>query len=78
MKLYLVTLKGMTYASSGKRIGISYVVSSDAGSAYQQVKEFVDKNDYGFSGDRELHEVKLIAEEDYYGNLETKLFLNDK
>ena len=41
-KLYRVTLRGMTYNSTGVAYGVSYVVAQDSESAYKKVKEFLD------------------------------------
>lgn len=60
-KLYRVTLRGMTYSSTGVIEGISYVVATNAEEAYQKVKKRLDEKDYGFSKDRELDKVELLA-----------------
>lgn len=74
-KLYRVTLVGMTYATTGVIEGISYVVATDAEEAYQKVKKRLDKKDYGFSRDRELDKVELIASTYEYTNTRTLLYL---
>jgi len=74
-KLYLVTLVGMTYAVTGVVEGISYVVANDAEEAYQKVKKRLDKKDYGFSKDRELCKVELLASTDEYTKTRTLLYL---
>jgi hypothetical protein len=65
MKLYRVTLRGMTYASgSGTAHGDCYVVAKDAEEAYRKVKDYLDDKDLGFAYERELNTVQLLAESD--------------
>jgi len=66
MKLYRVELTGMTYSVIGKVYGISYVVAENSDQAYIKVKEFLDVNNIGFTSDRELKLVELIADEVKY------------
>ncbi len=75
MKLFRVTLKGMTYSSTGVIHGVSYVVAENCDEAYQKVKTFLDEKDLGFSGDRELDKVELIADTSQYTEVKTMLFL---
>ena len=44
-KLYRVTLRGMTYSSTGVVEGISYVVATNAEEAYQKVKKRLDEKE---------------------------------
>ncbi len=74
-KLYRVTLKGMTYSSTGVIHGVSYVVAENSDEAYQKVRTFLDEKDFGFSGDRELDKVELIADTSQYTDVKTMLFL---
>ncbi len=74
-RLYRVTLRGMTYAVTGTIYGISYVIATDAEKAYQKVKEFLDDKDLGYTKDRVLDKVELIAEEDQYTYTGTMLLL---
>ena len=74
-KLYRVTLKGMTYSSTGVVHGISYVVAKNSEEAYQKVREHLDEKDLGFSGDRELDKIELIAEAWDYTDVKTMLFV---
>ena len=48
MKLYKVTLRGMTYTATGMVHGISYVIAADPNEAYLKVKNFLKKKDLGF------------------------------
>jgi non-ribosomal peptide synthetase component E (peptide arylation enzyme) len=61
-KLYRVTLRGMTYNSTGIAYGVSYVIAKDPNEAYQKVRKFLDDNDIGFTRYRELDKVELIAD----------------
>lgn len=49
--LYLVT----------NRIGSFYVVSSDPTSAKERLEAMLKQADYGFSGDREVKEIKILS-----------------
>jgi hypothetical protein len=75
MKLYKVNLRGMTFSATGTVYGVSYVVAEDSEKAYQKVRKFLDKNDLGFSKDRELDSVELIAEDSQYTDTRTMLYL---
>jgi len=74
-KLYKVTLRGMTYCSNGVAYGISYVIAENSDEAYQKVKKFLDENDLGFTKDRELDKVELIADNYRYTNVGRLLHL---
>ena len=75
MKLYRVTLRGMKYSLTGTVYGISYVVAENSEIAYSKVKEFLNKNDYGFSSDREMESIELLAEDNQYSLIRTMLYL---
>lgn len=76
MKLFKVTLKGMTFqVNSGTAWGIAYVVAENTDVAYNKVKEYLDKKDIGFSGDRVLDKIELIAEDVDYPGSGIKLYL---
>jgi len=62
MKLYKVTLRGMTYNSTDVAYGSSYVVAKNSNEAYNKVKKFLDENNIGFTKDREFNKVELIAD----------------
>lgn len=74
-KLYRVTLRGMTFASIGVSYGVSYVVSKSCDEAYDKVKKYLDENKIGYSCDRELDKIELIAEEERYTQTGTMLYL---
>jgi len=65
-KLFRVTLKGMKTNSTGVAYGISYVVAKNSDEAYKKVKTFLDKEDLGFSRERQLESIELIAEDYKY------------
>lgn len=75
LKLYRVTLKGMTYSSTGIVYGVSYVVAENSHKAYQRVKDFLDEKDMGASQDRELDKVELIADTYQYTDVNCLLYL---
>ena len=74
-KLYRVTLRGMTYNTTGVVEGISYVVATSAEEAYQKVKKRLDDKNYGFKKDRELDKVELLASTYEYTDTKTLLYL---
>lgn len=74
-KLYKVTLKGMTHSSTGVKYGINYVVANDSEEAYKKVRKFLDDGDMGFSSERELDKIELLAENYQYTNTQYMLFL---
>ena len=63
MKLYKVTLTGLDFSSSRCPVSPSYVIADDAQKAYDKVREWLDKADYGFFKERELKSIELIAHE---------------
>ena len=66
-KLYKVTCKGMHGGiSSDIAYGIAYVVADDAAEAYKKVRDSLDKRKLGFSHEREMDKVELLAEEADY------------
>jgi hypothetical protein len=76
-KLYRVNLKGMKYsgAGGGPTYGVSYVVAQNPTEAYEKVKKFVDDEDLGFSKNREMESIELIASDYQYNNTGHILFL---
>ena len=74
-KMYRVTLRGMTYNSTGIAYGVSYVVAENSDDAYKKVRTFINSNDLGFSKDRELDKVELIADTYQYNDVGTILYL---
>lgn len=74
-KLYKVTLRGMTINSTGIAYGVSYVIADNCNEAYQKVRIFLDENDIGFSKDRELDKVELLADNYRYSEVGYLLYL---
>lgn len=68
--LFRVTLRGMRDS-----YGVSYVVADDAGKAYEHVLADMNKRDIGFSKDRALDKVELLAEEYEYAKCGTRLYV---
>lgn len=58
MKLFKVTIRNGKYA---------YVVAKDPTSAYKEYRKFLDSEAWYFSGDREMQDITLMADEDKYG-----------
>ena len=70
MKLYLVT----TQKTFGKYVNF-YVVADNPDQAYNGVRLFLDEHDLCFRKEREMDSVKLIADEQKYGSIETILLI---
>jgi len=75
MKLYKITLRGMTFAVTGVAEGISYVIAPDPYAAYMKVKNRLDSQDIGFEKDRELEKIELLADNQECNNIGTLLYL---
>ena len=75
LKLYRVTLRGMTYNSTSMVHGISYVVAQNSDEAYLKVKNFLDTKDIGYKKDRELDKVELLASTYQYNNIGFMLYI---
>jgi hypothetical protein len=77
MKLYLVTLQGMTSSISGPVYGEAYVLAENPDVAYKKVKKFLDEQDLGFSNDRQLRCIELLADSNgpYSGEAKRLLYL---
>lgn len=74
-KLYRVTLRGMKSAiCGGICYGVAYVVAEDAQEAYRRVRSTLDQEDVGFSSDRALEKVELVAEAGRYPECGTRLY----
>lgn len=75
MKLYKVTLCGMTYSIGSEPIyGIAYVVAPDETTAYQKVNKRLMERDIGFPSDRVLKTIELVAESDDYAGCKIRLY----
>lgn len=71
--LFRVTLRGMHDSH-----GISYVIAEDAGSAYATVLADMNKRDLGFSKDRAMLKVELMAEGADYPSCGVKLYISEE
>jgi hypothetical protein len=66
-KLWKVTCRGMHGGIADNAAhGIAYVVADDPEEAYRKVRDSLDKRDLGFSKERELSKVELLAAEANY------------
>ena len=74
MKLYKVNLRGLG-GGSGVNYKSSYVVAENADKAYLTVRSHLDEKDYGFTRDREMESVELLAEDSDYAESLVRLFL---
>lgn len=74
-KLYRVTLRGMKYSATGPIYGVSYAVAINSEEAYKKVKSFLDSKNLGFSKERQLEKIELIAEDYQYTDTEAILYL---
>jgi hypothetical protein len=74
-KLYRVTLRGMKYSSTGVVYGVSYAIAENPDEAYKKVKKYLDEKDLGFSKDRALEKIELIAEDYQYTDSGCILYL---
>ena len=67
MKLFRVKLKGMQGSTgSNTSHGTPYVIAPDPTTAYAMVKKYVDEHDLGFTYERELESIELLAETGEY------------
>jgi len=75
-KLYKITCKGMTYKIGGRpAYGIAYVVADNPNEAYQILRTSLNKRDLGFSHEREMESIELIAEQADYPECGTALYV---
>lgn len=66
-KLYHVICAGMTTCIAGQTAhGSAYVVAENSEEAYRMVRSSLDKRDLGFSHEREMYRVELMAENTDY------------
>lgn len=73
--LYRVTLRGMRSNVTGTAYGWPYVVASNPTEAYDKVYQYLCKRDVGFSKDRELVSIELLAGTGDYPDSGYQLFL---
>ena len=75
MKLFLVTLRGLNAYTTSVSYHKSYVVADNSDVAYKKVREYLDTKDYGFTSDRGMGNVQLLADEGEFNDTGTRLFL---
>lgn len=75
LKLYRVTCRGMTTSSTGVAHGIAYVLAVDPSEAYRIVRDDLNKRDLGFTKDRELDRIELLAENVEYPQRGTRVYV---
>jgi len=63
----------MKVSVTGAPHGIAYVLAEDATEAYNKLKDRLEKGKLGFSHERVLESVKLIAEEGEYPDCRMQL-----
>ena len=73
MKLFYVECKGMTSNPTGAPWGIAYVLAEDPTEAYNKLRAKLEKEDLGFSHERILSKVSLVAEEGLYPDCRMQL-----
>jgi hypothetical protein len=73
-KLFKVNLKGTYGTGCGVKYHRSYVVAKTMDGAYKKVRDYLDGADIGFSSDRELDSIELVAEDYEYTDVRTRLF----
>lgn len=76
MKLFRVTCRGMKVpVGSFCAHGSAYVVAADSHAAYDAVRSYLDLKDIGFSRERELDRVELLADSVEYPDCGLRLFI---
>ena len=75
MNLYRVKLKGMISIVTGVAYGYPYVVANNPTDALKKVQVFLNENDLGFSKDRVMESIELLAEEGKYPSCGIQLYL---
>lgn len=75
MKLYRVTLRGMTTSVTNTAYGVSYVVAKNPDDAYNAVEQRLRAQDIGFRSDRSLKTIELLAEDVMYPDCGMILYL---
>lgn len=79
MKLWKVTCRGMLSGlGTSHAHGIAYVVAENSDLAYRQLRTSLNKRDLGFTHERELGKVELIAAEGEYPECGITLYLQEQ
>lgn len=63
MKLFFVECRGMTTSATGTPWGVAYVLANDPTEAYNKLKQRLEEGKIGFTDERVLHKITLLAEE---------------
>ena len=66
MKLWLVTLQGMNVEINSAPHGKAYVLANTPSEAADKLTKYVSDNNLGFSHERELKSVELVADDALY------------
>lgn len=74
-KLYEVHCKGMTYNSTGVAHGIAFVVAKNPDEAYKKLRANLDERKLGFTHERELDKIILVAEAYDHTDVRVRLIL---
>lgn len=75
MKLYRVRLKGLCSSYIGTQYGKPYVLAENSDKALNKVQKYLDDKDIGFSKDRVMDSIELLAEVGDYPECNIQLFL---
>lgn len=75
MKLYEIHCKGMTYSVTGVIHGKAFVVATNPDEAYKKLRKHLDDKNLGFTSERELEQIILVAEAYDYTDVKIQLFL---
>lgn len=75
MKLYRVILKGMHNNGVSTAYGRPFVVAKDPAEALKKVQDYLNTKDLGFTSEREMDNIELLAEEGDYPACGIQLFL---
>lgn len=69
--LYKIHLRGLSGVFDP-----AYAVASSLDEAYQMVRDFLDRKNYGFEKDRQLIKIEVVADTDEYTDAPSMLFLS--
>ena len=75
VKLWRVRLRGMQSCATGTHYGNCYALATDPTAAADKVIAYVNDRDVGFTGERVLESVELVAETGDYPGCRTQIHL---
>jgi len=75
MKLYLVKCRGMNISVTGPTHGVAYVIANNPAEAYEKLRKDLDERDLGFTDERELSSIELIAEDTNYPSCGVRVYI---